>query len=130
MDHPTLTPGLTGSATMTVTEADTAVVLGSGDMPVLGTPRVVALAEEAACAAIAGHLPEGRTTVGVRIALDHTRPNAIGDEVEAHAELLGEADGQLVFTITVRSGDKAVATATHKRVEVDRERFLGRLAGS
>jgi len=40
----TLEPGLVGSFRYTVTEADTAVALGSGEVPVLATPRVLALA--------------------------------------------------------------------------------------
>jgi len=54
-------PGLTGTAELTVTTADTAEALGSGDVPVLGTPRVLALAEAATVAALDGRLEAGHT---------------------------------------------------------------------
>ena len=62
-----LEPGLTATVTLVVAEADTALALRSGDVPVLGTPRVISLAEEATVQALAGVLPEGRTTVGYQV---------------------------------------------------------------
>src|SRR5207249_8628809 len=47
-----LEPGLVGDVLAAVSDDDTALALGSGDVPVLGTPRVVALAEEASLKAI------------------------------------------------------------------------------
>ncbi len=73
-----LEPGLVGSATLTVSDDDTAIALGSGDVPVLATPRVVLLAEEATVLALEGRLPAGRTSVGYRVQLDHTAPTAVG----------------------------------------------------
>ncbi len=49
---------------MTVTDRDTAVAVGSGDVDVLASPRVLALAEAAAVAALRGALPPERTSVG------------------------------------------------------------------
>ena len=69
-------PGLAGSVAHTVTSDDTAIALGSGDVPVLATPRAVALVEEAACTALIGHLDPDHTTVGVHIELDHLLPTA------------------------------------------------------
>ncbi len=64
-----ISQGTAASISLTVTEQDTAIVLGSGDVAVLGTPRVVALCEEAAVAALAGFLPDGATTVGTSISI-------------------------------------------------------------
>ena len=72
----------------TVTEADTAQALGSGDVPVLGTPRLVALAEQATVAALSGHLDAGQTSVGTRIELDHVAATAVGGRLSVHAELV------------------------------------------
>jgi hypothetical protein len=74
----TLEPGLEASFRYTVTEADTAAAVGSGDVPVLATPRVLALAERATVAAVARALAAGATTVGVRVELDHLRPARSG----------------------------------------------------
>ena len=52
---------------MTVTDADTALAWRSGSVPVLASPRVIALCEEASIAALAGALGEGETSVGMRV---------------------------------------------------------------
>ena len=60
--------GLKHTSELTVTDAVTAVRMGSGDMPVLATPAMMALMENAAMLAVADELPEGSTTVGGHIA--------------------------------------------------------------
>ncbi|MGH2829674.1 MAG: thioesterase family protein [Actinomycetota bacterium] len=123
----TLQSGRTGRATRTVAQSDTAIALGSGDVPVLGTPAVVALVERACCAAVEGALPEGSTSVGVRVELDHLAPSHVGATVEATATLT-EVEGRgLTFTATVVDGDEVVARAVHRRAIVDRARFQARL---
>jgi fluoroacetyl-CoA thioesterase len=74
----TLEPGLRAAFRHTVTEADTAAAIGSGEVPVLATPRVLALAERATVAAVAGALQAGATTVGTRVELDHLAPSLVG----------------------------------------------------
>ncbi len=122
--------GLRGSVTHTVGLMDTAVALGSGDVPVLGTPRVVALAEAATMAALAGSLDSGQTTVGTRIALDHLAATPVGRPVTAEA-VLSEVDGRrLRFTVTVRDAAVSIAAGEVHRVVVDRDRFLDRSIAS
>ena len=76
-----LQPGLSARVELTVTDADTAQALGSGDVPVLATPRVLALAEAATVAALAARLDTGQTTVGTRVELDHVAATAVGRHV-------------------------------------------------
>jgi fluoroacetyl-CoA thioesterase len=71
-----------------VAAGDTAQALGSGDVPVLGTPRLIAWLEAAAVSALDGRLPPGATSVGMRIAVDHRAPSAIGDVVRVEAHLV------------------------------------------
>jgi fluoroacetyl-CoA thioesterase len=124
-----LEPGLSGSVALTVGSADSAVAMGSGDVPVLATPRVVALMEAAAVAAIEGALPGGFTSVGSRSEVDHLAPTAIGGEVIADA-VVTEVDGRIVhFDVIVAEGDSTVARGSHVRSVVDRERFVARLTG-
>ena len=112
---------------MTVSEADTASSMRSGDVPVLATPRVIALCEEAACAAVAGTLEAGSTSVGTWMEVDHLAPSPIGAEVVAVATLT-RADGRsLEFDVTVSEGEAVVARGRHRRQVVDRARFLYRL---
>lgn len=117
--------GATGSARMVVGGADTAIALGSGDVPVLGTPRLVALMEAAAVTAVAGDLPPETTSVGTRIDIEHRAPTAIGEEVVAVAEIMGHSRRTITFAVTATSASGLVGEGTHTRVIVDRERFPG-----
>jgi predicted thioesterase len=119
-----LTPGLTARVQLTVTDADTAQAMGSGDVPVLATPRVLALAEAATVAATAVRLPSGSTTVGVRVELDHTAPSPVGATVLAEATLAKVDGRRLLFEVRVTAGDRAVADVRVERVVVDRQRFV------
>lgn len=121
-----LQPGLSARVELTVTDADTAQALGSGDVPVLATPRVLALAEAATVAALAARLEPGQTTVGTRVELDHVAATAVGRRVTVLA-ILAKVDGRrLVFDIVVRDGDELVAEGRVERVMVDRQRFLAK----
>jgi fluoroacetyl-CoA thioesterase len=120
----TLEPGLAAAFRYTVTEADTAVALGSGEVPVLATPRVLALVERATVAAVAGALEAGATTVGTRVELDHLAPSLVGAEVETDAVLERVAGRRLVFAVRLRDGDRAVASGRVTRVVVDTAAFL------
>ena len=119
-------PGLTAQVELTVTDADTAQAVGSGDVPVLGTPRVLALAEAATVAATATGMPPGSTTVGTRVELEHLAPTVVGRTVRAQA-LLATVDGRrLSFEVTVSDGDQTVARGRVDRILVDRQRFVER----
>jgi fluoroacetyl-CoA thioesterase len=120
-------PGLNGSVAITVSDADTAEALRSGDVPVLATPRVLALCEEATVVALAGHLPAGVTSVGMRVQLDHVQPTAVGGRVEASA-LLEKVEGRRLTFVVQASDDRGtVAEGRVVRVLVERERFLDKL---
>jgi predicted thioesterase len=121
-----LVPGLRAALTLTVTDADTATAYGSGDVPVLATPRIVALVEATTVAAVAGELAAGETTVGTRVELDHRAATPTGRTVTATARLV-EVDGRrLVFEVEVSDGGATAAAGRVERVRVDRERFLAR----
>lgn len=118
---------------MTVQDADTAEGLGSGDVPVLATPRLVALCEEASCRAVAASLPEGRTSVGSRVQFDHLVPVPVGATVCAEATLEKVEGRRLVFTVaaTLRSTSRTglVAAGRLTRVVVDRAEFMAKVVG-
>ena len=116
------------SLTFTVTADDTALALGSGSLPVLATPRLLAWCEAATCAAVAPVVPEGATSVGTRVSLEHLAASPVGAEVTVTAEP-AYADGRLHrFTVSARHrGGKLVGSGEVTRVVVDAERFLSRL---
>jgi predicted thioesterase len=114
---------------LTVTDADTAQALGSGDVPVLGTPRALALAEAATVAATARRLPPGTTTVGTRVELEHLAATPVGRTVIAEARLVGVDGRKLRFEITVHDGSVLAASGVVERIMVDRQRFVGKATG-
>ncbi len=120
--------GSNASITFVVDEASTAIALGSGDVPVLGTPKVVALCEEASVGAIDGLLELGATTVGTNISLDHTAPSAVGSTVMATATVISANDRSIEFTVEVTEADRTVAEGTHRRAIINRDQFLTKLS--
>ena len=119
--------GLKHTSELTVTDAVTAVRMGSGDMPVLATPAMMALMENAAMLAVADDLPEGSTTVGGHIASSHLRPSKIGDVVRAVAEVMKVDGRKIEFKVSAYSGDVLLGEGTHLRFVVDRERFMSKI---
>lgn len=116
----------TGSSAVistSVTDQDTAISLHSGDVRVLGTPRVVALCEEAAVAAIARLLPPGATSVGTSISIEHLTASGVGATVTATAVVTDVVERRVEFDVELTEGDKIAATGTHVRFVVDRARF-------
>ena len=97
-----LAVGLRATVRHVVTEADTAIEAGSGDVPVLATPRLLALAEAACVAALEPHLEPGMTSVGTGVALEHRRASPVGAEIEVEAELTELAGRRLVFAFIAR----------------------------
>ena len=119
--------GLKHTSELTVTDAVTAVRMGSGDMPVLATPAMMALMENAAMLAVADELPGGSTTVGGHIASSHLRPSKIGDVVRAVAEVTKVDGRKIEFKVSAYSGDILLGEGTHLRFVVDRERFMSKI---
>jgi predicted thioesterase len=115
--------------TFRVTDDDTAAAVGSGSLPVLGTPRLLAWLEAATCACLAPLLQEGSTSVGTRMQVEHLAASPVGAEVEVSASSAYE-DGRLHrFTVSARdtTSGKVLAAGEITRVVVDAERFMSRL---
>jgi predicted thioesterase len=121
---PEFAPGLAARVELTVTDADTAQAVGSGDVPVLATPRVLALAEAATVAATATRMPGGVTSVGVRAEVEHLAATPIGRTVGGQARLTKVDGRRLWFEVTVSEGDRVVAEVRVERLLVDRQRFV------
>jgi predicted thioesterase len=119
--------GLKHTSEQTVSEAQTAVQLGSGDMPVLATPAMMALMEKAAMLAVADELPNGCTTVGGYIESSHLKPSKIGDKITATAEVTRIDGKKIEFKISAYSGDTMLGEGTHLRFIVDQERFMSKI---
>ncbi len=116
--------GRVGELSCTVSEQNTAAAAGSGLMPVFATPQLVALMEGAACEALKGILPEGNTSVGTRIDVQHTSATPIGMRVWAKATLTAVDGRRYSFAIEAFDDAGSVGMATHERVAIDPERFM------
>ena len=113
-----------------VTASDTAAALGSGSLPVLATPRLLAWCEAATCAAVDRDLPDERTSVGTRVQLEHVGASGVGAVVRVTATV-AYVDGRLVRFQVAAEQDPDQLVVAHgevTRVVVDRDRFLARLA--
>ena len=119
--------GLTHTSQLKVTEAVSAISLGSGDLPVLDTPAMMALMENAAMLAVAPHLPEGSTTVGGHISASHIKPTPIGETVTATATVVKVDGKKIEFEVKAHLGDILLGEGTHLRFIVDRDKFMSRL---
>ena len=129
MELPEFTPGMLARVELTVTDADTAQSLGSGDVPVLATPRVLALAEAATVAATARQMPGGVTTVGTRAEIDHKVATTVGRTVTATATLAKVDGRRLLFDVVVRDGERTIAEVRVERTLLDRQRFIEKAQG-
>ena len=109
-----------------VTDDDTAVALKSGDVPVLATPRIVALCEQATCEAYRPSLADGQTTVGTEVQLKHLAAVRAGGEVKAEATVERVEGRRITFTVSVTDEHGLVAAGKITRVVVDREQFLNK----
>ena len=122
-----ISPGLRAEVETTVSEADTAEALGSGDVPVLATPRLVAWCESASIAALGDALDAGRTTVGMRVQFEHIAPSAVGAVIRTESVLERIEGRRLTFTVSVREEGQLVAAGKITRAVVDRDEFLAKL---
>lgn len=118
---------LEGIAITDVTAANTAVALGSGSVAVLATPALAALLEQAAVHALAPHLPNGITSVGVHLDVQHVAATPVGMAVQACAALVRQQGRRLWFEVSARDAVEPVAQGIHERVLVDSARFLARV---
>lgn len=118
--------GRTTTREFVVSDSDTAAAVGSGSLPVLGTPILLAWCEATTCAVL--DLPDGSTSVGTRVALEHLAASKVGATVSVTATVV-YADGRLVrFEVAAREpSGRLLGSGEVTRVVVDAERFLGRL---
>jgi predicted thioesterase len=126
-DQP-LAAGLEAVAEHVVEPSDTAAALGSGDLDVLATPRLLAWLEGATCAVVAERLSDDETSVGTRVNLEHVAASGLGSPVTVRATLV-HVDGRLLRfeAVALDAAERMIARAEITRVVVDRARFLARL---
>jgi fluoroacetyl-CoA thioesterase len=119
---------------LTVGEEDTAQYFRSGDVPVLATPRLIAICEEASCRATDGHLTAAQSSVATRVQFDHLAPVGVGSVVLAEATLVKVEGRRLIFTVSAarleRDGGGLIGAGRMTRVLVNEATFLAKAAAA
>lgn len=110
-----------------VTADDTAEKLGSGLLPVLATPRLVAMIENASYLACADELDEGESTVGVNMNIEHLLPSVVGATITVETTLMNAGKKSFSFKFEARSGEQLIAKGLHVRVRVNSAAFMAKL---
>lgn len=122
-----LEAGLVHELTHVVKDEETAAAYGSGMVPVLSTPHLVALMENAAREAVQAHLPPGQSTVGTLVNMRHLAPTPVGMEVRVRAELLAVEGARLSFRVEAWDAAEKIGEGNHERCAIDWERFMRRV---
>ena len=122
-----ITIGMHGIATNLVEKEDTAAEVGSGSLLVYATPCMVALMEGAACEAIAQTLPDGQTTVGIELNIQHLSATPVGLKVWAESELISVEGRKLIFNVEAFDECGSIGKGTHERFIINKEKFMARV---
>ncbi len=117
-----LEPGLECEDEFLVTERYTVDFMGGPG--VLSTPSMISMMEEVAWACVEDRLPEGQTTVGIYVCVEHRRPAPVGSTVKVRARLTDVQGRVLTFRVEALLGEDVVGVGEHRRYIIDKERFL------
>jgi fluoroacetyl-CoA thioesterase len=120
--------GLTSELSEVVTDELTASALGSGLVPALATPAMIALMENASVSAIREYLEVGETSVGIEVNVKHLAATPVGMLVRARAEVLSVDKRRITFRVEAWDGKERIGEGTHMRAIVDEARFKERIA--
>ncbi len=118
---------MTYTSTIIVEDKHLACTVGSGDLPVLATPMMVALMENAAMLCVQSELAEGESTVGSQISVSHIKPTALGKKVSAKATLLSREGRKLTFHVEAHDEEGLIGEGEHTRYVINKEKFLSKL---
>jgi len=120
--------GLTDELSEVVTDELTASALGSGLVPALATPAMIALMENASVSAIQEYLEAGETSVGIEVNVKHLAATPVGMLVRARAEVLSADKRRVKFRVEAWDDKEKIGEGTHVRAIVDEARFKERIA--
>ena len=122
-----LEKGIINRKEFTALPEHTASFIGSGDLEVLGTPALAAFMEITCKESVAEHLPNGSTTVGTRLDLEHLKASKIGSVIACSCELTEISGRMITFQVTCEDSGHTIGRAVHTRVVVDSSRFMAGL---
>ena len=118
---------LTGTASVEVSDANTAATMKSGSLAVFATPAMCALMEEAACNAVKASLEQGTGTVGISLNITHDRATKLGDTVTATATITAVEGRRLTYAVEACDSKGIIGKGTHQRFLIDNEKFMSKV---
>ena len=112
----------------TVSQELTAAQIGSGALPVFGTPYMCAMMENAALTCLQAFLEDGQGSVGTHLNVSHDAPTPVGMQVWAEAEITSVSENGKMVDFAVKAWDEKgpIGAGTHTRAIIKNEKFLAK----
>lgn len=120
-------PGITSEKSFQVEEQHSAIQVGSGGVPVLATPWMIAFMENTAFNLLEDLLPEGASSVGVLVEVRHLAPTPIGASARVQAEITEVEGSRVSFNLQAWDEHEPIGSGRHQRVIIDKCLFLKRV---
>jgi fluoroacetyl-CoA thioesterase len=95
--------------------------------PVLSTPYLILIMENAALNAIREYLEAGESAVGTRVDVRHLVATPAGREVVGHAEVTATEGRRILFRVWATDGAEQIGAGTHERMVVNIARIIERM---
>jgi len=114
------------SQTIQVTDYQTALHYGSGLLPVFATPALIAFMENTATQLIP--LPDGCSSVGISINMQHLKASSVGSTIQCTATISAIEGKKYTFEIVATDHSmEIIGKAIHERIVVDIARFMSKI---
>ncbi len=119
--------GLIGTSETVVSNENTAITMGSGDLKVFATPCMIALIEKSANDCVRSCLEIGQGTVGTLVNVTHVAATPLNMKVKAESELVEVDRKRLVFKVKASDERGIIGEGVHERFIIDNEKFMGKV---
>lgn len=126
MEFSSIKPGMTNMVTEKVTSEITAAAMKSGSLPVYGTPAMLCLMEQAAAQLAEPLLPEGWTSVGISLSVQHKAATPVGMTVRAEARVTAVEGRKISYEVQAFDEKEEIGSGTHERFLVQSGKFLAK----
>jgi len=121
-------PGARGSFTLVVGQEHLANRFKDAMLPpVLATPVMIMVMENAALNAIKPYFDAGESALGTRVDVTHLAATPVGRSITGHAEVTRVEGRRIEFTVRATEAAEDIGTGTHERMVIDVKRFAERL---
>ena len=95
--------------------------------PVLATPVMIMVMENAALNAIKPYLEAGETAVGTRVDVRHLAATPAGKRVTGEAQVTRVDGRRIEFSVSAKDETEQIGVGTHERMVIDSAKAVARL---